>query len=239
MPTPRMLIPIGSVFGRLTILSEATRTRRARCLCQCSCGALKIVQFYNLRSGHVSSCGCLRRDIAKQKTYKHGEARKGHVTREFRLWLSMISRCHYSRNQAYPGYGGRGIVVCERWRTSFGNFLSDMGRRPSPQHSLDRFPDNNGNYEPGNVRWATRIEQAGNTRSTRHLTFRGETLCMSEWGRRLGLGFRLISSRLQKGWTVERALSTPRQIQQPAFPEESDPQPAPSSFHETDEERAW
>ncbi|HEX7893188.1 MAG TPA: hypothetical protein VF447_03285 [Terriglobales bacterium] len=84
-------------------------------------------------------------------------------TREYRAWAGMIQRCTNPKHARWADWGGRGITVCERWR-SFENFYADMGNRPSPAHSLDRFPDNDGNYEPGNVRWATRSEQQLNKR---------------------------------------------------------------------------
>jgi hypothetical protein len=119
----------------------------------------------------------------------------------------MIGRCENTTTDAYPWYGGRGIKVCDRWRT-FENFLADLGERPSKDHTLER-GDVNGNYEPGNVRWATRLEQGANKRNNRNLTAFGETLHMQEWCRRFGILQGTLWDRLDRGWDVERALSTP------------------------------
>ncbi len=130
-------------------------------------------------------------------------------TGEYRLWKGMIHRCHNTNAPNYPQYGGRGICVCERWRNSLEAFLADMGERPSMEHSLDRYPDQNGNYEPGNVRWATHQQQQRNIRSNVNLTLNGETLCLSEWAARTGINDSTIADRLRKGWTTEQALTTP------------------------------
>lgn len=120
----------------------------------------------------------------------------------------MLHRCTQPHNGRYASYGGRGITVCERWH-SFENFIADMGSRPDGT-TLDRFPNNDGSYEPGNCRWATPKEQSSNRRSNRFLTFGGETLTLTEWARRLGVGHRTLGQRLDKwGWSVERTLSTP------------------------------
>lgn len=124
------------------------------------------------------------------------------------IWGTMVRRCHDPENRSYPMYGARGIHVCERWRDSFDAFVQDMGMRPSRQHSLDRI-DNNGHYDPKNVRWATATEQARNRRSNRLLTYGDETLCVAEWAERTGLEMRVIYGRLHRGWDAHRALTTP------------------------------
>lgn len=120
----------------------------------------------------------------------------------------MRQRCNDPGSKSYARYGGRGIKVSERW-DSFPNFLADMGSRPSPRHSLERI-DNAKGYEPGNARWATATEQANNRRSSRLITYQGETLTSAEWTRRTGLARHIIEQRLDKlGWSVERAFTTP------------------------------
>jgi hypothetical protein len=104
-------------------------------------------------------CGCLNRELVVQRHLKHGEAKLR--TAEYRAWASMLDRCNNPNRKHYKYYGGRGIKVCERWMT-FANFLADMGRRPSPLHSIDRWPNPDGDYEPGNCRWATRMQQRHN-----------------------------------------------------------------------------
>lgn len=140
-------------------------------------------------------------------TLRHGHARDGAMTPTYWSWQSMLGRCLRPHVHGYKNYGGRGIRVCERWMT-FDNFLADMGERPSKDHTLDR-KDVNGHYEPGNVRWAHKLEQVNNRRVTIRLTYRGETKSLAEWCRQLGLRRLSIAARLAKGWTPERALSTP------------------------------
>lgn len=127
---------------------------------------------------------------------------------EYIIWQQMKKRCFNASNPAYHNYGGRGIVVCARWRNDFAAFLDDMGKRPSEQHSLDRI-NNDGNYEPGNCRWATGKEQMNNCRINVFVEFNGKTQTLVQWARELGLPDYLPSARLRHGWTVERALTSP------------------------------
>lgn len=133
---------------------------------------------------------------------------RSHRTPERNVWHAMRSRCHTPTDKDYKNYGARGIRVCDRWRNSFAAFLSDMGPRPSPKHSIDR-EDNDGNYEPGNCRWATNEEQKANTRVVRLLTLGEETMPMRAWARRLGMRASSIKARLDAGWPIERALTQP------------------------------
>lgn len=131
----------------------------------------------------------------------------------YSTWASLIQRCCNPTNGRYASYGGRGISVCVQWRASFLEFRDAVGPRPSDEHTLDRI-DNNGNYEPGNVRWATRAEQSSNMRSNRSLTLNGITRTVAEWSRALGLASNVITTRLSRGWSVERALSPERHDEQ-------------------------
>lgn len=134
----------------------------------------------------------------------------------YRSWDAMIHRCTRPSATQYSFYGGRGISVCERWKT-YANFLADVGERPSKRHSLDRYPNKNGNYEPGNVRWATAKEQANNTRRTRNISALGQTLSLQQWADRTGINCDVIYQRLKHGWSPERAVTIPvRQIKQRA-----------------------
>jgi hypothetical protein len=123
----------------------------------------------------------------------------------------MIMRCYNPNATGFEHWGGRGIRVCEQWRgeQGFEHFLADMGERPSLGHSLDRFPDKNGDYEPSNVRWATEMEQHRNRRDNRMLEFRGERRCVTEWAEVLGIQKETLQARLMHNWPIERALTEP------------------------------
>lgn len=138
--------------------------------------------------------------------YKHGES-KGKGTPEYRSWLAMRDRCERLSHHRFADYGGRGIKVCYRWRL-FEHFLVDMGRRPSPAHTLER-KDTNGDYEPCNCIWATRAEQNRNKRSNVTLTLDGLTLSLIEWAKRSGIPYRTLHMRHATGWSDERALTEP------------------------------
>lgn len=122
----------------------------------------------------------------------------------------MIDRCHNPNNKRYRSYGGRGISVCPEWRGKLGIrlFAEHIGPRPSASHSVDRI-DNNGNYEPGNVKWSTRVEQCGNARTNFVIEFRGEKAVLNEWARRTGISRFTIRGRLSRGWGIAEALTTP------------------------------
>jgi hypothetical protein len=160
-------------------------------LCECRCGTRKVISDWKVKHGKTRSCGCLqRRQAAKQCVVMvvnhttHGESRRGNRTVEFMTWEGMRRRCRNPKLKNFKFYGGRGISVCDRWQT-FENFLADMGRRPGPGHSLDRI-NNDGNYEPGNCRWATHKEQARNRRSNKYTLLNGERFTLAEAAEKTG-----------------------------------------------------
>lgn len=173
-------------------------------LCECICGNTRISTRYDFNRGGFKSCGCYQREVSRDRVTTHGKTK----TKEFRIWTGMKTRTTNPKCPQYHRYGGRGISICERWMNSFDAFLSDMGTCPSDKHSIDRI-NNDGNYEPSNCRWSTFIEQCSNRRNNRKITHNGLTLTVSEWARRVGLHRTGLKNRLDKGWSVEAALTTP------------------------------
>jgi hypothetical protein len=163
----------GLQFGRLAVVARHVNSPagKARWVCRCSCGTEKIVTGGNILSGKIVSCGCHKREIAseraRERSTKHGNAKRGAVTGEYYSYTAMMNRCTNPNSGDYRLYGARGIEVCNRWRFGDGDlsgfecFLIDMGPRPNG-HSLDRWPDNTGDYRPGNCRWATPKQQIDN-----------------------------------------------------------------------------
>lgn len=137
----------------------------------------------------------------------HGHCRNRKVSRAYQAWKNMRDRCKNPRDDRYARYGGRGIKVCERWEKSFENFLADMGEPPA-EMTLDRI-DSDGNYEPTNCRWADRKTQQRNMMRNRLITFRGITQCVAAWAEQLGIRQKALGHRLARGWSLERALTTP------------------------------
>lgn len=203
---PRAKDLTGQRFGRLVALRYAgpDGTGRTQWVCECDCGVTKVVAARSLPDGNTRSCGCLSHEDRITRSTTHGM----YGTPEYRTWGQMLVRCYRVTGQAYRRYGGRGITVCSRWRKSFAVFFEDVGFRPSTQHSIDRI-DNEKNYEPGNVRWATRSQQARNRRNNRLLTFQGETKPLVAWAEEHEMAQHTLSERLRHGWTVERALTEP------------------------------
>lgn len=174
----RVIDMVGRRFGNVTGIRKVgmCTSGDARWEFLCECGNTFEANGYYVRSGKRTSCPDCSRRRAAALFMKHGRTN----TPEFSTWTDIQTRCHNENSASYPDYGGRGISVCERWRSSFNLFFADMGSRPSPKHSIDRI-DNNGDYAPGNCRWATALEQVRNRRNSAKVTVRGITKPLVEW----------------------------------------------------------
>lgn len=196
----------GMRFGRLVAFELARMPSGKRAWrCRCDCGGEVVTQVSNLTLGHTRSCGCLRTETRPLNNFKHGRVRE----LEYHCWAGMLARCLNPNVKSYKDYGGRGIRVCEEWAESFEAFYRDMGPRPSRQHSIDRYPDTNGDYRPGNCRWSTAKEQSNNRRSNRFIEVDGETLTLAQAAFKYNIRLSTFWARLDSGWSTERALHTP------------------------------
>ena len=195
----KLVIPPGTRFGRLTVISETGSDLRGRrrFLCRCECLSERSYALRDLTFGDTTSCGC-------SKNWKHGEA-KGD-TPEYRCWEAMKARCYNPNSDSFKDYGDKGISVCERWRDDFVAFLADMGRMPARGMSLDRFPNGDGNYEPGNVRWATTSQQLRNRRNNVYVTYEGQRVLAHDVAIANGFWPRTVVRRVKRGLSIEQAL---------------------------------
>ena len=196
----------GKRFGRLTVIKHigSGSGGHARWLCECDCGKQRYVYGYNLRNGTTKSCGCLNREHIVRSTTTHGKSNSS----IYNIWKGMINRCYRKTAQHYDNYGGRGISVCDEWRASFQNFDRwAMNNGYCEGLSIDRI-DNDSNYCPENCRWVSRNEQANNKRTTRMVTYNGETHAIAEWAEILGIKRETLYDRIiRKQWDIERAFT--------------------------------
>lgn len=197
----------GRKFGRWLVIGIGHRIKNGEkwligWRCKCECGNEKVVTGGALRSGHSKSCGCFMRNGGSALGYSKP------MTKEYKAWASIQERCYNPKNKRFKDYGGRGVVLCDRWR-DFRNFLIDMGHAP-PGFQLER-TDNDGNYEKSNCKWASRVEQGNNKRNNRRIEFDGKTQTASQWAMSLNLKVSTIYSRLDHGWSVKDALTRPVQ----------------------------
>lgn len=190
---------IGQRFGRLVVVRrmDSDKRRNSRWLCLCDCEKEKIVLGLNLKSGSIKGCGCLR--------IKHGHNKNRKSSATYMSWDCMIQRCTNPNNIGYKDYGGNNITVCERW-LKFPNFLEDMGERPK-NTTIDRIRNELGYYKE-NCRWATPKEQARNRRNNHLITFNRKRQCIVDWAEETGIHVHTIQWRLDRGWSIEKALTT-------------------------------
>lgn len=212
----------GQRFGKLVVIKEvepyypSTYPKRPKCrrwLCECDCGNKKAIIQNSLRTGNSKSCGCGCVENRKRIMTQPGST-KCKYPNEKRLrsiLVDMKMRCYNPHTKYYENYGGRGIEICAEWLEKDGsdNFCEwALNNGYEDGLTIDRI-NNNGNYEPSNCRWVDRITQMNNTRLTRYLTFKGKTQSVTLWGRELGLKPVTIIGRLNRGWSVEDALTKP------------------------------
>jgi hypothetical protein len=204
MASPKNLL--GLKFNRFTPIEMMPKDSNGhrKWLCECDCGEFKIVESSVLISGSTKSCGCYMKEKLRDRSLIHGMS----FSTEYGSWAAMKSRCLNLNDPAYSRYGGRGIKVCSRWQDSFENFLSDMGHKPK-NTTIDRYPDNNGNYEPANCRWATWKEQNRNRKSNLLILFNGKNQCATAWSEELGIPLHVITTRINAGWSSDDTFNKP------------------------------
>lgn len=195
----------GTRSGRLVVTGRASNIRNTVMWhCLCDCGNTSIVSGHRIRNCETKSCGCLIRDSNIEKKTKHGYF----GSHTYGCWCAMRQRCLNPKNIAFHRYGGAGIRLCDRW-LYFENFLADMGEATSPKHSIDRYPDTSGNYEPTNCRWATQKQQCRNRKHNRLIEFQGEILCLADWCDRFSLDYPRTANKITRGTPPSAIFSNP------------------------------
>lgn len=197
MSKPRLNLE-GQRFGRLTVVERVPVEKgKSRFVCVCDCGKQTIAVGQDIKSGNTTSCGCVKKAIGLTSNLKHGQSKEANKTGAYRSWTTMKSRCYNEDNNRFCLYGGRGIVVCERWLNSFENFFADMGERPEG-YTLDRI-NVNGNYSPENCRWASTSEQARNQRTNVWYQFGDEKMIQADVARALNIHPSQVLEMRRKG----------------------------------------
>lgn len=203
---PRVLLPIGFRQGRLEVEECIAGDGPTMVQVVCDCGTQKMLTAWEVKSGTIKSCGCLRLERSRASLTTHGFTAGGYANRHplYATWLTMKSRCYNPRFPKYKDYGGRGIYVCERWRIDFAAFVEDVGVRP-PGKTLDR-KDNDGPYEKDNCIWSTPTRQSRNKRNSPMFTFDGTNKHRRDWLEITGVKFGTYRSRVAWGWPEAEAL---------------------------------
>jgi hypothetical protein len=195
----------GRKFNKLTVIEPINKDKKYeyKWKCLCDCGNYCIVSASSLKTGHTKSCGCLQGEHHCDSSHIEGR------TRLYRIWTNIKQRCLNANNKAYKNYGQRGITICKEWEQSYNSFKQwSLDNGYADNLSIDRI-DVNGNYEPSNCRWVNFKTQANNTRVNKLITFNGETLTLAQWRDKMGFKRGVIEYRLQKGWDIEKTLTTP------------------------------
>jgi len=197
---------IGKRFGKWTVLRFSHQyDKYLYWECRCKCRKTRIIKENDLKSGCITFCRCKTAKNLQSRYDMHGKS----SWPECKVWRGMKSRCNDKDNPNFVYYGGRGISVCKSWQKSFENFITDMGRRPSSDYSIDRI-DNDKNYEKGNCKWSTHSQQAGNRRKKRILTFDGKSLTLAQLARIAGIKYNKLLQRLNENWPSKPAAIVPK-----------------------------
>lgn len=202
----RMIDLTGRKIGRWTVVSRAENDPKgqSRWNCKCDCGTERDVPGVTLRGDRTHSCGCLKTELTIARSTKHGHSSSTTISPTYHSWVGMTQRCSNPKHKDYDRYGGRGITVCEKWRT-FSGFLEDMGEKPEGS-SIER-AENDLNYDKDNCKWATVSEQANNKSNNRVVEFDGESLTVAQWAIKTGINNNTILDRLNRGWDVKNVLT--------------------------------
>lgn len=197
----------GQRFGMLVVTeySHTNSDYKACFKCKCDCGNTLITTGKSLRLGLTKTCGCTRKEMMSKSNTTHGDCRNG-KTPEYNIWRSMKERCLNPNNKNYKTYGLIGITVCDEWKNSYESFLSDMGRKPFKNASIERI-DNKKGYSKSNCKWASQKEQQNNKSTNRKLTHNNITESIEYWSNATGLKYGTIVMRLHRGWTIEKTLT--------------------------------
>jgi hypothetical protein len=198
---------VGRRFGRLVVTSLQGKSGRYWYWnCQCDCGQTRAIPGAALRNENSKSCGCLRLETLNRPR-THGGKSGGIMKRAYRAWRAAKNRCYYSGNAAYKHYGERGIIMCDRWKNDYAAFLEDMGEPEDQTLELDRI-DPNGNYEPGNCRWATRAEQLRNFSKNVFVFHNGNRMCLKDYCALMDVSYGAVNHRRKAGQTPEDAVQS-------------------------------
>lgn len=193
---------IGKKFNMLTVLSK---DKPGYYLCKCDCGNIKSIKTYNFTSGVTKSCGCYHKMYVGKMATKHGLSK--HLL--YKTWHNMRGRCKNKKASKYELYGGKGIKVCNEWDNSFISFYEwSLNNGWEKGLTIERL-DSNKNYEPSNCIWATYKTQNNNTSQNHLITFNGKTMNITQWAKELNISKKMLSERIRRKWSIERAFSTP------------------------------
>lgn len=208
---PRKLDLSGKRYGRLIAIRESDKKSKSghiMWVCQCDCGNKKIVSSTHLVNGAIRSCGCLLRETTIERNHQEKVKHGMKNTKIYAVWNGMKQRTMNPNSKQYKNYGARGITICDEWRDSFESFYKWSCENGYEENLTIERVNVNGNYEPSNCKWATKKEQANNRRSNRIIEYQGKKLTVSQWADELGIPYARLEKRFEKGYSIEKALST-------------------------------